>query len=311
MERVQVVDSHTEGEPTRMVVSGGPDLGSGSLADRRERFRAEFDSFRRAMVNEPRGSEVMVGALLTPPVQSASVAGVIFFNNVGYLGMCGHGTIGVVVSLAHLDRIHAGIHSIETPVGIVRSELHPSGAVSVRNVPSRCTRRDVVLNVPGYGRVTGDVAWGGNWFFLLEEAPCAVDRKNLDALTEFTKAVQAAVNGAGVMGDDGGAIDHIEVSGPTSSGADSRNFVLCPGGMYDRSPCGTGTSAKLAVLYARRKLLPGQVWKQESILGGIFEGVFEAHGPAVVPTITGHAYVTGESELVLDDRDPYRYGFPP
>ncbi len=294
-----------------MVVAGGPDLGAGSLRDRRERFHTHFDGFRRALVNEPRGSEVAVGALLVPPLDPASMTGVIFFNNAGYLGMCGHGTIGVVVSLAHLGKVAPGTYLIETPVGTVRTELRKDGAVSFQNVESRCARRDVAIGVPGYGQVVGDVAWGGNWFFLLEEAPCAVDRRNVLALTEFTKAVQAAVNQAGVTGDDGGAIDHIEVSGPTSSGADSRNFVLCPGGMYDRSPCGTGTSAKLATLYSRGKLRPGQVWRQESILGGVFEGVIETRGSAVVPTITGHAYVTAESELLLDERDPFRYGFPP
>ena len=310
MQRVQVVDSHTEGEPTRMVVGGGPDLGTGPLGDRRDRLRQEFDWFRRALINEPRGSEISVGALLVPPREASSATGVIFFNNVGYLGMCGHGTIGIVVSLAYLKRLTPGAHLIETPVGVVRTELRNDGAVSFRNVESRCTRRDVALSVPGYGQVVGDVAWGGNWFFLLEEAPCEVDRRNLLALTEFTKAVQAAVNQAGVAGDDGGALDHIEVSGPTSSGADSRNFVLCPGGMYDRSPCGTGTSAKLAALYSRGKLRPGQVWKQEGILGGVFEGVIETRGSAVVPTITGQAYVTAESELLLDERDPFRYGVP-
>ena len=236
--------------------------------------------------------------------------GAIFFNNVGYLGMCGHGTIGVVVSLAHLGRIGPGRHVLETPVGSVQTELRESGEVSFQNVASRCARQDVALDVPGYGRVVGDVAWGGNWFFLLEEAPCAVSRGNLLPLTEFTKAVQNAVTRAGVTGDDGGVIDHIEVSGPSDSDADSRNFVLCPGGMYDRSPCGTGTSAKLATLVARGKLRPGQLWRQEGILGGVFEGSVEIEGSAILPTITGHAYVMAEVEILLDDNDPFRYGFP-
>lgn len=310
MQRVRVIDSHTEGEPTRMVLAGGPDLGNGSLRERRDRFRQQFDGFRRALVTEPRGSEVAVGALLVPPVSSASTTGVIYFNNVGYLGMCGHGTIGVVVSLAHLGKIHPGAHVLETPVGTVQSELLSDNTVSFQNVESRCARRDVALAVPGYGKVVGDVAWGGNWFFLLNEAPCPVVRQNITPLTEFTKAVQAAANQSGLVGDDGGAIDHIEVSGPAERGLDSRNFVLCPGGMYDRSPCGTGTSAKLATLYSRGLLRPGQVWRQEGILGGVFEGTIEPHGSAVVPTITGHAYVTAEAELVLDDRDPFREGIP-
>lgn len=309
MDRVRVIDSHTEGEPTRVVIAGGPDLGQGSLAERRNRFRLEFDWFRRALVTEPRGSDVAVGALLVPPLEQSSATGVIFFNNVGYLGMCGHGTIGVVVSLAHVGRLAPGPHVIETPVGTVRAELRKDGAVAFRNVESRCVRQDVAVEVPGYGRVVGDVAWGGNWFFLLDSAPCELTRANIPALCNFTAAVQAAVNRAKVTGDDGGAIDHIEVSGPGDAGTSSRNFVLCPGGMYDRSPCGTGTSAKLAVLHARGQLRPGQVWRQQGILGGVFEAVAEPRGTSVVPTITGHAYVTAESDLVLDDRDPYRYGF--
>jgi 4-hydroxyproline epimerase len=310
MHKVRVVDSHTEGEPTRMVLDGGPKLGDGSLVDQREKFRSQFDGFRRALVNEPRGSEVAVGALLVPPRTPGSTTGVIFFDNADYLGMCGHGTIGVIVSLAYLGRIGSGQHLVETPVGNVRAQLRDDGAVSVENVESRCLRTDLVLSVPGYGRVVGDVAWGGNWFFLLDEAPCPVTRQNIGPLQEFTIAVRTAVHRAGLTGDDGGSIDHVEVSGPSDRGADSRNFVLCPGGMYDRSPCGTGTSAKLATLYARGRLKPGQVWRQEGILGGVFEGSIEPRGSAVVPTITGHAYVTAEADLLLDDRDPYRDGFP-
>jgi 4-hydroxyproline epimerase len=310
MPRVRVVDSHTEGEPTRMVVSGGPDLGSGSLARRRERFRAEFDWFRRALVTEPRGAEVAVGALLVPPVEPRSLTGVIFFNNVGYLGMCGHGTIGIVASLAHLGRARPGSQVIETPVGAVRSELNSDGSVSFENVESWCARRDVTIQVPGYGKVVGDVAWGGNWFFLLDGAPCDVARSNISALTAFTTAVQAALTQAGVTGADGIPIDHIEVSGPAGGGRDGRNFVRCPGGMYDRSPCGTGTSAKLASLFARGKFAPGQVWRQEGIMGGVFEGSIIATERGVIPRITGKAYVTAEAELVLDDGDPFRFGFP-
>lgn len=311
MDRVRVIDSHTEGEPTRMVVAGGPDLGGGPLAERREKFRTKFDWFRRALVNEPRGSEVAVGALLIPPVDPNAATGAIFFDNGGYLGMCGHGTIGVVVSLAHLGRIKSGVHRIETPVGTVRSELRTDGSVSVQNVESRCTQTDVELTVPGYGKVVGDVAWGGNWFFLLEKSSVPVARENIAALTEFTVAVRTAAHQAGVTGDGGEPIEHVEVSGPSTAGWDSRNFVLCPGGMYDRSPCGTGTSAKLATLFARGKLRAGQVWRQEGILGGVFEGTVEPKGSEVIPTISGRAYLTAEADLILDDRDPFRYGFPP
>lgn len=293
-----------------MVIEGGPALGSGPLADRRKLFEREYDWFRRALVTEPRGSEVAVGALLVPPTQPTSAAGVIFFNNVGYLGMCGHGTIGVAVSLAYLGRLNPGRHTFETPVGQVEAELRPGNAVSFRNVESRCVRTGAPVQVPGYGQVVGDVAWGGNWFFLVEKSPCALERGNIPALTEFTRAVQAALDRAGVAGDDGGRIDHIEVSGPGGPSADSRNFVLCPGGMYDRSPCGTGTSAKLAVLFARGQLQAGETYRQEGILGGIFQGSVEPRGSGVIPTITGRAYVTAESDLLLDDDDPFRYGVP-
>ena len=311
MRRVRVVDSHTEGEPTRMVTEGGPELGTGSLAHRRTIFENQYDWFRKALVTEPRGSEVAVGALLVAPTKSTSATGVIFFNNVGYLGMCGHGTIGVAVSLAHLGRLRLGRHTFETPVGPVEAELRPGNAVSFRNVESRCARTRVPVEVPGYGRVVGDVAWGGNWFFLVDESPWAIERANIPELTAFTRAVQATIDQMGVTGDDGGRIDHIEVSGPGGPSADSRNFVLCPGGMYDRSPCGTGTSAKLAVLFARGQLRAGETYRQEGILGGIFEGRIEPRGSGVVPTITGRAYVTAEADLLLDDADPFRYGVPP
>lgn len=309
MQRVRIIDSHTEGEPTRTVWAGGPDLGPGPLAERRDRFQREFDWFRRALILEPRGSEVAVGALLVPPVDSRSVTGVIYFDNAGYLGMCGHGTIGVLVSLAHLGRIAPGPWVVETPVGVVRTELGTKGRVSVENVESRCVRQDVQVSVPEFGSVRGDVAWGGNWFFLTEDSPCPVARDHLGSLSAYTRAVHQALERAGVRGDDGRPIDHIQVTGPSEKGADARNFVRCPGGMFDRSPCGTGTSAKLAALFARGKIVPGQVWRQEGILGGIFEGTIRPSPGGVVPTIAGHAYVTAETDVLLDEQDPYRLGF--
>lgn len=311
MRRVHVIDSHTEGEPTRIILSGGPDLGGGPLWARRDRFRVEFDSFRRAVVNEPRGSDVAVGGLLVPPLDPASLTGVIFFDNVGYLGMCGHGTIGLLVSLAYAKNLAPGGHQIETPVGPVQATLLPTGAVSVENVASYCHKMGVEVTVPGYGRVVGDVAWGGNWFFLIDKAPCELSRANLPQLVDYTRHIQLALGHAGVTGADHEPIDHVEVSGPPSNpSADGRNFVLCPGGMYDRSPCGTGTSAKMATLLAHGQLKEGQPWRQEGILGGIFEGVLVRQGERLIPRITGTAYLTADAELLLDERDPYRDGFP-
>ena len=306
---IRVVDSHTAGEPTRLVLSGGPDLGTGPLAARLERFRSQHDAFRSAVVSEPRGSDVLVGALLCEPFDPASDIGVIFFNNVGYLGMCGHGTIGLVVSLAHLGRITPGVHRIETPVGVVSANLHASGQVTVANVASYRSRAGVVVDVPTFGEVRGDVAWGGNWFYLTEHDGSPLTLKNVDTLTHFAWAIRQALAANGVTGDGGAEIDHIELFGPPSNGdAHSRNFVLCPGKAYDRSPCGTGTSAKMACLYAEGKLAPGEIWRQEGILGTVFEGSIEVKDGLVVPSITGSAYVTAESSLILDAHDPFRMG---
>ncbi|HEX7706957.1 MAG TPA: 4-hydroxyproline epimerase [Thermoanaerobaculia bacterium] len=307
--RIRVIDSHTAGEPTRTVIEGGPDLGGGTIAERRERFRLEHDRFRSAIVNEPRGSDPVVGALLCEPLDPDCSAGVIFFNNVGYLGMCGHGTIGLVTTLAWLGRIEPGPHRIETPVGIITATLETDGQVSVANVPSYRSLKRITVEVPDLGSFAGDVAWGGNWFFLVDDHGEALTLSNVDRLTEVTWKIREALAAAGITGDDGGEIDHIELFGPSPQpGADSRNFVLCPGKAYDRSPCGTGTSAKLACLLADRKLEEGAIWRQESIVGSVFEGWAEIVDGAVYPTIRGGAFVTAESTLILDERDPFCWG---
>jgi 4-hydroxyproline epimerase len=312
LRRVKVIDSHTGGEPTRVVVSGGPDLGGGSMAERLGRFREKYDHFRSAVVNEPRGNDAIVGALLCEQTDPTCSAGVIFFNNVGYLGMCGHGTIGLVVTLAHLGRISPGTHRIETPVGIVEATLDANNHVSVANVPSYRLAANVEVDVPGHGPVTGDVAWGGNWFFLVKDSGGnghQLTLDNLEALTDFTWRIRQALRQQGITGAGGQEIDHVELFGPSQlDGVNSRNFVLCPGKAYDRSPCGTGTSAKLACLYADGKLKEGQVWRQESIVGSVFEGTVRADGGKVYPTIRGSAYVNAEADLILDERDPFCYG---
>jgi proline racemase len=331
--RIRIVDSHTGGEPTRLVLEGGPELGTGPLAQRARLFGEQHDRFRSAIVNEPRGSDVMVGALLVPPHDAGCQFGVIFFNNVGYLGMCGHGMIGLVTSLAHLGKITPGRVRIDTPVGAVEAELHESGEVSVDNVPSYRKARDVAVSVPSIGEVRGDVAWGGNWFFLVEDHGRELNLNRLEALTDFTWKVRQAVNAQGFP-----EVDHVELFAPSPSsagilpaseaaggqhapagqagrlryaGAHSRNFVLCPGKAYDRSPCGTGTSAKLACLAADGKLAEGAEWVQESIIGSVFRGRYRwldrAKGE-VAPTITGTAHVIAETEQLLDPRDPFCWG---
>jgi len=309
LKRVTIIDSHTGGEPTRVVIKGGPDLGTGDLSKRLERFRSRHDAFRSAVVNEPRGSDVHVGALLCEPEDPGCCAGVIFFNNVGYLGMCGHGTIGLVKTLAYLKRIGPGEHRIETPVGEVTARLHETGKVTVNNIVSYRYRKQVEINIAGYGKLKGDVAWGGNWFFLVADHGLEVRFRNIEALTHCAWHVRKELEASGISGKNDQEIDHIELFGPPSSDrADSRSFVLCPGKAYDRSPCGTGTSAKLACLYADGKLLPGQVWRQKSIVGSIFEGSISINDGKLYPSITGSAFVNAESVLILDPNDPFCNG---
>jgi 4-hydroxyproline epimerase len=309
LRKIRVIDSHTGGEPTRLVVSGGPDLGTGSLAERLERFRKEHDDFRSAVVNEPRGSDVMVGGLLCEPIDRSSVAGVIFFNNVGYLGMCGHGTIGLVATLEYMGRIRPGEHRIDTPVGAVTATLHENGEVSVNNVASYRKAQNVTLDVPGHGAVTGDVAWGGNWFFLVSDHNRQLTLANVEELTNFTWAIRLALRANGITGDDGKEVDHVELFAASQlTGVDSKNFVLCPGKAYDRSPCGTGTSAKLACLYADGKIREGQIWRQESIVGTVFEGSIQVRDGKVYPSVRGSAFVNVDAELVVNPRDPFCMG---
>jgi 4-hydroxyproline epimerase len=306
---VQVIDSHTAGEPTRVVVNGGPDLGRGSLTERLACFRERFDHFRSGVVNEPRGSDVVVGAILLEPFDPTCEAAVIYFNNVGYLGMCGHGTIGLVKTLEYIGRFGPGEHRIETPSGVVTTTLHASGKVTVENVPAYRLRHGVSVDVPGYGAVTGDVAWGGNWFFLANVPDLSLALTNVTELTKCAQMIKATLASSGITGANESEIDHIELFGsPEASEANSRNFVLCPGNAYDRSPCGTGTSAKMACLYADGRLSPGTVWRQEGILGTYFDGSISVNDGQVVPSITGEAYITAEARLLFAEKDPFRWG---
>ena len=313
----RVIDSHTGGEPTRCVISGGPDLGGGTLVERRQRFREVHDAWRRALVCEPRGSDVLVGALLCEPLDASSTCGVIFFNNVGTLGMCGHGTIGMIATLAHLGRITPGDHRIETPVGTVTATLHTDGSASVANVPSYRHARRVAVEVAGHGVVHGDVAWGGNWFFICDDHGHTLVASAVGELTAFASRLREALRRHAVTGSDGAEIDHIELVAPAADAAnDARNFVLCPGGAYDRSPCGTGTSAKLACLAADDKLAPGAIWRQESVIGSVFSASYTRPAAplagvavdTVLPLIHGRAHVTLDATLVFDPADPFAWG---
>jgi 4-hydroxyproline epimerase len=309
LKRISVVDSHTGGEPTRVVTAGGPILGTGSMAELRELLSSRFDWLRCAVVNEPRGSDVLVGAVLCDPVDPTCVAGVIFFNNVGYLNMCGHGTMGVAVTLAYRRKIRKGRHRLETPVGVVSFDYAGDNVVTIENVPSYRHAAGVKVKVDGIGAITGDVAWGGNWFFLVSEHGQELELANVERLTDYTWRIRQALTRNRITGANGGEIDHIELFGPPKSRkAHSRNFVLCPGKAYDRSPCGTGTSAKLACLFADGKLKEGEIWRQESIVGSIFDGSVRIDEGKIIPRVTGAAYLTAESTLLLDPSDPFSTG---
>lgn len=307
MKRVHIIDSHTGGEPTRLVMQGFPELAGSTMAEKRDALRERHDQWRRACLLEPRGNDVLVGALYCQPVSPDATCGVIFFNNAGYLNMCGHGTIGLVASLHHLGLIGPGVHKIDTPVGQVSATLHDDGAVTVGNVPAYRYRRQVAVEVPGHGRVDGDIAWGGNWFFLVSEHGQRLHLDNVEALTAFTWALLKALEAQGIHGEGGAPIDHVELFAADDK-ADSRNFVMCPGKAYDRSPCGTGTSAKLACLAADGKLAAGETWVQAGITGSQFEGRYEWDGERIRPFITGRAYMTADATLLIDEQDPFAWG---
>ncbi len=309
MQQVRVIDSHTEGEPTRVIIEGAPDLGPGSAAQRLQILRDRLDRMRSAVVTEPRGYDAVVGAVLLEPKSKAASAQVIFFNNVGYLGMCVHGTIGVVETLRHLGRIGLGSHLLETPVGDVAAEIRADGSIAVRNVESFRHAKAVVVETESHGRVSGDIAWGGNWFFLTEDHGQDLTHPDLPRLTHCASDVRRSLARWAITGADGGEIDHIELLGPpTRADTDSRNFVLCPGLAFDRSPCGTGTSAKMACLAADGALAEGELWRQESILGTCFVGSIERTARGVIPTVAGRAWITAESTLLFQADDPFRDG---
>lgn len=310
---MRIIDSHTAGEPTRTVIKGGPSLEGGSVAAMANDLQSRHSAFCKAALLEPRGHDAIVGALLVPASEPDCVTGVIYFNPVGNLGMCGHATIGLAVTLHHMGKIHIGRHRIETPVGIVTVDLHNANEASVVNVESYRYLKDVPVLVEDHGTITGDVAWGGNWFFLTKDSPLTLDYGNIIELTSYSRKIRKALEASGITGKDGAEIDHIELIGPAKNDKHGgRNFVLCPGGAYDRSPCGTGTSAKLACLAEDGLLHPGMPWIQESIIDSLYHLSYQpGEAGGIIPTVKGRAYVTAESSLIFDQADPYRTGIQP
>jgi len=309
LDQIPFVDSHTEGEPTRLILEGAPGFPSAGPTETRDYLKQSADWLRTAVLAEPRGSEALVGAILTPPTTQGAAAGVVFFNDVGYLGMCGHGMIGLAQTLRFLGRLDLGAHTIDTPAGPVQIEIKNNAQVAVKNVPARRTQKQIPITVPDFGEVRGDVAYGGNWFFLVSDSPIPIQQKKIPDLLAFTRAIRAQLHKQGITGENGQEIDHVELFGPpTRTDADSKSFVLCPGAAYDRSPCGTGTSAKLACLAADGRLQPGQIWRQESVVGSLFQASYQPADGAVLPTIVGRAFVTAQGTLHFDPDDPFRCG---
>lgn len=304
MKRIRVIDSHTGGEPTRVVLPGEIPLEGATMAERRSYLDHRFAELARGLVREPRGADVWVGAVLTPAISPDAVCGVVFFTTVGTLGMCGHGTIGVVETLRHLGQVQPGPVLLDTPVGPVQATLNADGTVAIVNVLSYRYLKDVSVDVEGIGRVVGDVSWGGNWFFIVHSPRYSVSLSEARELTVASTRIREALAAAGVTGEDGAEIHHVELFSPNGS----TNFVLCPGGTYDRSPCGTGTSAKLAGLYADGKLAPGEAYVQGSVTGSSFVGSVEPVEGGVIPTLVGRAWVTSESTFLFRADDPLREG---
>ncbi|MGE4602154.1 MAG: proline racemase family protein [Planctomycetota bacterium] len=307
---IRYIDTHTAGEPTRIIIDGFPHLEGESISDCRDVLTRDHDALRAGIVREPRGHEAMVAALLLDSSIEECDAGVIFFNNVGTLGMCGHGAIGVVKALHHMGKIEVGGCTLETPVGVIETTLHPEGDVSVRNVRSYREMADVSVTIQEGIELIGDVAWGGNWFFITESPGVPIEPSRIDQLIDLCCEIRTALKADGVTGTSGAAIDHIEVhqSLPEEQGVGVRSFVLCPGKEWDRSPCGTGTSATLACLHARGQLQEGAPWIQMGVLGTRFSGTFVADGNGVYPTIRGSAYLSGEGTLHFMEDDPFRHG---
>lgn len=326
---LQAVDSHTAGEPTRIVTGGLPPVAGATMAERRAALQRDHDELRRALVLEPRGHDAIVLALLQPPCAPGAHLGVVFANDVGYLGMCGHGAIGVATVAVATGMVPAVEPVTEvvldTPAGVVPCRVAVVGgrprSVTITNVPSFLFRQRVVVPVHGFGKVAADVAWGGNWFAFVEadQLGLVVERSHVPVLLQAAVAIREALVREGVRGRHPehaaeAIIDHVKLFAPLD-GAEpgARALTLCPGAAWDRSPCGTGTSAKLAVLHAKGELEPGRWFRSESVLGTAFRARIVRTAtvgglPAVVPEIEGSAWITGFPTFVLDPDDPCRFG---
>lgn len=326
---IQAVDSHTAAEPTRVITGGLPMIRGATMADKRDELKRLHDPIRRSLVLEPRGHDAIILAYLLPPTHDDADLGVVFANDAGYLGMCGHGAIGLATTAVAMGLVAAVEPvteiTLDTPVGLIKCRVAVEGgrpkSVTITNVPSFLYRQRVVVDVHGFGKVAADIAYGGNWFAFVEadQLGLMVEKAHLPVLMQAAIAIREALVRDGVRGvhPDSGeeeVIDHVKLFVPLDGehhGA--RALTLCPGTAYDRSPCGTGTSAKLAVLHAKGELKTGEQFDSESVLGTRFAARVVAETtvgefPAIVPEITGSAWITSFATFVIDPDDPCRHG---
>jgi proline racemase len=322
------VDSHTEGMPTRVVTGGVAPIPGATMNDRRLWAMEHLDGLRGLLMNEPRGHASMSGALLQPPAREDADWGVVFIEASGFLPMCGHGTIGVATVL-----VETGMVPVVEPVTEIRLDV-PAGLViarvavvdgraehvTIENVPSFVERLDEEIDVPGYGTVPYSIAFGGNFYALVEldDVGLPFDRAQKDDILRCGLAIMAAINTQRAPRhpelEGVNHVHHVEFIAPGSDAAHSRHAMAIHPGWFDRSPCGTGTSARMAELHARGELPLHTDFVNESFIGTAFTGRLlretDVGGiPAVIPTITGRAWVTGFGQYILDDNDPFPEGF--
>jgi proline racemase len=319
------VDSHTEGMPTRVVTGGVEPLPGDTMLERKLRFEAERDDLRLLLMREPRGHAAMSGAILQPSTRDDADWGVLFIEVSGCLPMCGHGTIGVATVLVETGMVEVSepetIVRLDTPAGLVEARVAVSGghaqAVTIRNVAAFLHARDQVADVEGFGQVRYDMAFGGNFYAIVEAASVGleIDPACAHALIDAGDRIRAALPEPVHPVDERIAgCQHVVFHAPGRDGAHARNATAIHPGWLDRSPCGTGTCARMAALHARGDLALGDEFVNESIIGTRFVGRLveqtEVGGvPAVVPEVTGRAWITAMGQYLLDERDPFPAGF--
>jgi len=322
------VDSHTEGMPARVIVGGVGEVPGATMMDKRLHFIEHMDDVRRLLMLEPRGHSAMSGAILQPPTRDDADWGVIYIEVSGCLPMCGHGTIGVATVLVETGRVEVTepvtTIRLDTPAGLVVAEVAVDAglarSVTIRNVPSFSHGLDLSADVPGIGRVPYDMAFGGNFYAMVDAEGLGVEfsRDNGDEILRRGMQLMAAINetDSPVHPADPAirGCKHVQVVAPGSDAKHSRHAMVISPGWFDRSPCGTGTSARMAQLHARGLMGPGDELVNESFIGTHFIGrIVEetevAGRPAIVPTITGRAWITGTAQYVLSDDDPFPEGF--